>query len=257
MLARLEQSSRLPPLPGDVLPCPPPPLRLPACAHVCVRAADGAWGKLAAGLSASLPSELGRAVAKRRAEYWVGRWCAAAALTAAGYDGNPWLPYAERHPPWPEGFLGSITHTRSYAGAAVIPSAAALGIGVDSEHHARASAAEAIAATAVTEDEHRLLERTAALHGLSTHILLTLAFSAKESVFKALYPRLRFTFDFHAVRLDAVDVVGGTFSVTPVGDALQSYVRDTAIAGTHAIEADLVHTAAVWQRQASAGNASR
>ena len=57
--------------------------------------------------------------AVRRQEYLAGRWCARVALNRAGYAGPPAALGADADglPQWPDGFLGSITHSRGLCAA--------------------------------------------------------------------------------------------------------------------------------------------
>src|SRR5277367_3478625 len=83
-----------------------------------------------------LPGEaarLGRAVPKRVAEFTAGRLCARRALAEFGIVDFPLAVGADRRPIWPEGMLGSITHTRGYCAAVVGARRCVVALGVDSE----------------------------------------------------------------------------------------------------------------------------
>ncbi len=132
-----------------------------------------------------------RAVAKRRAEFVAGRLAARRALGAAGFEpAPPVAPGPDRAPVWPAGMVGTITHTHSMALAAVAHGSKCGGLGMDLEHDAnlrRMDVARQICDGTerewVGDDRHRLLA----------------LFSAKESIFKALYPRVGRYFGFGAV----------------------------------------------------------
>jgi|HubBroStandDraft_6_1064221.scaffolds.fasta_scaffold56898_3 4'-phosphopantetheinyl transferase EntD len=122
-----------------------------------------------------------RAVAKRRREFAFGRACARRALgldvaIAVGQGGAPM---------WPEGYAGSITHTDDHAAAAVVRSGL-IGIDVESLAHA-AQIPELLATVAITEGERAMPA--------------ALVFSAKESVYKCLYPTARKFLEFRDVEL--------------------------------------------------------
>lgn len=71
------------------------------------------------------------AVAQRRAEFVAGRACAHRALEALGCAYQP-LPAGEnRVPLWPAGFVGSISHSRTLAVAAVCRRGVLDAIGID------------------------------------------------------------------------------------------------------------------------------
>lgn len=117
---------------------------------------------------------------RRREEFSSGRYCARRAMAARGMPLGAVLIGASRSPVWPAGTCGSLTHSRQLAGAAVSDSLS--GLGLDIEHFGRLSvrAAERI----LTEPESQ------ALHALAPDFLrlATIVFSAKESVYKAIYP---------------------------------------------------------------------
>ncbi len=138
-----------------------------------------------------------RAVDKRRREFAGGRAAARAALGALGFDPAPPVPAAaDRAPSWPEEVVGAITHTRTDALAAVARRADCGGLGLDLEHLGglrRMDVARQVADAA---------ER--AWIGVDRRRLLAL-FSAKESIYKALYPRHGRYFSFGAVTLAPTD----------------------------------------------------
>lgn len=142
-------------------------------------------------------SSLQRSVAKRQAEYLAGRVCARAALQAL--DGREYIPGTgeDRAPIWPSDISGSITHSHGWAAAVVAPSHQCAGIGLDQETLLSHERAQRLAAEILTADElHRMDPDLAAL-------AVTLTFSLKESLFKALYPIVQQRFYFeHAEVLE-------------------------------------------------------
>lgn len=141
------------------------------------------------------PTNIQRAVAKRQAEYLAGRLCARAALQASG--GSAVVPGTdeERAPVWPEGFCGSITHSDGWAAAVVAHSRDWRGLGLDVESRLDTARAQRLAAEILTPDElARLDPEQAALQ-------VTLTFSLKESLFKALFPLVRQRFYFEHAEL--------------------------------------------------------
>ena len=114
-----------------------------------------------------------RAVDKRRREFFAGRNLARAALDRLGIAATAIASNEDRSPRWPDGVKGSISHTDDHVMVAVTDSANLLGIGIDVEN-----------ANAVGSDlraQIRADEREGSLDD-------TVLFSAKESVFKAVYP---------------------------------------------------------------------
>lgn len=138
-----------------------------------------------------------RAVDKRRREFAGGRAAARTALAALGLDPPPPVPAAaDRAPIWPEGVVGAITHTRSDALAAVARRADCGGLGLDLEHLGGLRRLD-VARQVADADERAWI-------GADLRRLLAV-FSAKESIYKALYPRHGRYFGFGAVTLTPTD----------------------------------------------------
>jgi Phosphopantetheinyl transferase component of siderophore synthetase len=141
------------------------------------------------------PANIQRSVAKRQAEYLAGRICARAALLASGGPAQVPSTDDERAPIWPAGFCGSITHGDGWAAAVVAQSSHWRGLGLDVENRLESARAERLAGEILTPAElARLDPRQAALQ-------VTLTFSLKESLFKALFPLVRKRFYFEHAEL--------------------------------------------------------
>src|SRR6202165_5059978 len=80
-----------------------------------------------------LPQALRFATQKRQREFLAGRWCAEQALQRLGAGSTHVAMAADRAPIWPDGVVGSITHTGNFAAAAVAWAADIAGLGIDSE----------------------------------------------------------------------------------------------------------------------------
>jgi enterobactin synthetase component D len=204
--------------------------------YECLRFAPGDEERFAV---IALPPQLDRAVPKRRLEFLAGRYCARVALgrLAPRWLEEPIPVGADRAPVWPAGTVGAITHADGFAAAAVARSADARGLGLDSERIVAAAAMDAVAAQAVTREELGALARA----GLSEAVLLTLVFSAKESLFKCLYPLVGRYFDFQDVAVVDVSEGGGSFTAelrTPLG----GLAARTRLTGRFAVADGFVHT---------------
>ncbi|MFC0268663.1 4'-phosphopantetheinyl transferase family protein [Kushneria aurantia] len=159
---------------------------------------DAAFGRH----GVSLPAALARAVAKRRAEYLAGRLCARAALAALDAAPGALESLPDRRVDWPPGYCGAITHSRSLAGALVAPGSEYCALGLDAEQWLGAERARYLAPSIL----HR--EELEALTGLSPDAFaraVTLVFSLKESLYKALYPLTGVRFYFHDARVIDLD----------------------------------------------------
>ncbi|MCF9011530.1 4'-phosphopantetheinyl transferase superfamily protein, partial [Pseudomonas carnis] len=131
------------------------------------------------------PASIQRSVAKRQAEFLAGRLCAREALQRL--DHLRCIPAIgeDRAPVWPGHISGSITHSTGHAAAIVGHKAQWRGLGMDLEHLLSLERAERLAGEILTADE---LQRMATLPREQHALLVTLTFSVKESLFKALYP---------------------------------------------------------------------
>ncbi|MBC2692197.1 4'-phosphopantetheinyl transferase family protein [Pseudomonas kielensis] len=149
------------------------------------------------------PPSVQRSVAKRQAEFLAGRLCARAALLQLqGLDCSPAIG-EDRAPVWPSGICGSITHSTGHAAAIVAQKADWRGLGMDLENLLNAERAERLAGEILTPAE---LKRMAAGRREQRALTVTLTFSVKESLFKALYPIVQQRFYFeHAEVLEWTD----------------------------------------------------
>ncbi|WP_110969139.1 4'-phosphopantetheinyl transferase family protein [Pseudomonas huaxiensis] len=175
------------------LPRPVPGVQLVSCAFDPAHLASDDFQRAAIEQTPALQ----RSVAKRQAEYLAGRACARAALQRL--DGRDYVPATgdDRAPIWPAGISGSITHGKGWAAAVVARSSDCAGLGLDQENLLDDERAERLAKEILTEAE--LLRLDSVRVGLT----VTLTFSLKESLFKALYPLVlkRFYFE-HAEVLE-------------------------------------------------------
>lgn len=127
---------------------------------------------------------------RRRDEFTTGRRCAQAALAALGRKRAALGREADGRARWPEGVTGSLSHCEGLCVAAVAASPAVRLLGVDVEP--RAPLPEGVL-------EWVACAREIAAHGRPP--LDVVLFSAKESVFKALYPRVGRFFGFEEVSI--------------------------------------------------------
>lgn len=140
-----------------------------------------------------MPASIQRSVAKRQAEFLAGRLCARAALLQL--DGTCATPGMgeDRAPIWPAHISGAITHSNGRAGALVALKSEWQGLGIDLEKLLTTERAQRLAKEILTPDE---LARMASVPAEQIALLITLTFSVKESLFKALYPLVQKRFYF-------------------------------------------------------------
>ncbi len=157
---------------------------------------------------------------KRQAEFHLGRQCGERALQEAG-----WRPSQDGHlegeimgggdatatsavigvgsdgcPQWPQGFVGSISHSQHWVWAVAAPQQHYRGIGVDTEAIVSPELYETLHSEIGTEREWQLLDAL----GLPVSLQFTLLFSAKEAYFKLWYPLTGHFLNFEDVQLQGV-----------------------------------------------------
>jgi enterobactin synthetase component D len=173
--------------------------------RVCYRSLDNTDAAFAFPLSAEagsrLPQALRHATRKRQREFLAGRWCAKQALQDLGAASTHVAIADDRAPIWPDGVVGSITHAGDFAAAAVAWATDIAGLGIDSEQIIDAAAAGDIADICMVNEA--TLFRPA--HGRSFREFCTFVFSAKEAVFKCLFPLTRKFLEFSDVRITSFD----------------------------------------------------
>ncbi len=146
------------------------------------------------------PPSIQRSVAKRQAEFLAGRFCARAALQQL--EGSNVIPAIgeDRAPVWPAHICGSITHSTGRAAAIVANKQHWRGLGMDLENLLNPERAERLAGEILTSAE---MQRMASGARDQLALWVTLTFSVKESLFKALYPIVQKRFYFeHAEVLE-------------------------------------------------------
>lgn len=153
--------------------------------------------------------DIKRARQKRQAEYLAGRYCASLALRALGSAFSTVATTRHRAPVWPSGIIGSITHTSDKAYAAVGYCKDFNYVGIDYEEIIQTKTALNIRAVIINEMENHVLNDS----GFDFEIGLTLIFSAKESLFKALYPYVGEYFDFSAAQMIQLSKLEASFTL--------------------------------------------
>jgi len=150
------------------------------------------------------PERLMNMVMKRRCEYLAGRISAKTALEQLGVYDQQVIRGDSGCPVWPQGIVGSVTHTDSLAISCVSKVDHVKALGVDAEGILTCELANELAPQLLTAQDKRYSS------SLPFNYFVTLIFSAKEAIYKALYPSVGVFFGFEAVSLielsDAVAV---------------------------------------------------
>ena len=145
-----------------------------------------------------MPDPLLSAVVSRKRDYLMGRYCAKQALLNFGSPTANLTPGKNGCPIWPKGVIGSISHTNGMAVAVVADQQLYSGIGVDMEKRVSENEANKIMPVIGAPEEWEIIT-----HNFQGDIKtgFTVLFSAKESIYKALYPSVNDIFDFSEARL--------------------------------------------------------
>lgn len=157
-----------------------------------------------------LPSSLANASPKRRAEFMAGRLCARHALVLLqdikSVPGMNSVQSREsvldigpdRAPIWPQDIVGSISHSDRWAATMVAKQTHYLAVGLDIERCLNDDEGQRLMPALLTATER---QRLALLNQKQLGFMVTLTFSLKESLFKALYPLLGKPFYFEDAEL--------------------------------------------------------
>lgn len=194
---------------------------------------------MAASLMPEEQEAVSKAVASRRAEFAAGRSCARRALNAIGLR-NVALPVApDRTPCWPQGVIGSITHTADYAAAAVArrrDGIVAVGIDLETLEDLDDALRPMIMRPAERAwlDEHRPDERG---------ILARTYFSAKECAFKCQFTLSRTMMEFEDFEI-ALDLDRERFTASFTRD-VPPFEVGRSLHGAFRQKADLIATTMV------------
>ncbi|PCH94404.1 MAG: hypothetical protein COB84_07625 [Rhodobacteraceae bacterium] len=182
---------------------------------------------------------LQRMAAPRQTEFLRGRHCAKTALIQAGASDHHVRAHEDRSPIWPQGFIGSISHTKEIAIAVAASASNLKSIGIDIERRKRV--------TDKLAQEICIASELDWLSGFSTdqsHDLATLIFSAKETIYKCLYPSVQHVFGFSAVTI-LPDLDAGSFNAVLSSEIDTDY---TNIQGRFCFSGQDVITSAILTR---------
>lgn len=182
----------------------------------------------------SAEKEVVAGAAKTRVEqFTAGRVCSRAALVRLGVAATTPIERGDdRAPIWPEGFIGSITHTDTWCAAAVARIGDVRSIGIDLEPATPLK--EALWRRVCTPGEREQL-KALSNPGLMGKVL----FSAKESVYKCQYPLTTEFLGFHAVQVEVEDGAFRAVFQKPAG----RFQPGDEMRGRYLVEDGLVATA--------------
>jgi len=193
-----------------------------------------------------LPEKLQRAVPKRLAEFIAGRYCANLALQRLRSNDQVLIEEIQigdkREPLWPTDVIGSITHSHGFAAAVVADTAQIRGVGIDSEQLINPNTANNVASHILREEE--VFQENQHLV-LAFEQYLTLVFSAKESIYKCLFPLVKQYFDFKDARITLSNDAPGQFKFELTKNLTDEFGVGYSGTGIYRAQADFIHTAVV------------
>lgn len=186
-----------------------------------------------------LSPELARSVPKRRAEFLAGRYLARHVLDKLGIADFTLNSAQDRSPLWPANVCGSLSHNKDSVLCAVHYRDMAFGgVGVDVESVMSEERANSLWPGIVDEAECHWLRSLEMLFSEA----LTLNFSAKESLFKALYPAVQHYFDFLDARMTHLDQEKQVFELQLQTTLTPTFSAGSRFCGTYQKKADKVTT---------------
>jgi len=209
----------------------------------CVEVVEGPIGDEYSLLWPEEAARVAQAVPKRRAEFACGRLFARRAIRNFGVGDTPILAGADRVPIWPPGLIGSISHSDHYCAAAVARQTEVSALGIDIEEVRRFR-------PDLTPHFLSSFEIETDLEGLPHQQQLEHAaviFSAKESLYKCLYPLTHTRIAFHDVEAP-LDPVCARFHLrlaVPIGP----FGADHRFAGRYVVKSNRVATAVLLSAQ--------
>ncbi len=190
----------------------------------------------------SLPDVLKKAAPKRQLHFLAGRTCAIHALALEGCPEEKLEIKigSNRAPIWPEGFIGSITHHDGFASAVVAKRGTLRGIGLDAEAIMLPAFAKKISEHVASETE--LNHCLQFVQGWPFEQLITLLFSAKESIYKCLSPLVGKSFGFYSVEIVSIDLANQSFQAKLTEDLSSHYVAGMMMSGRFEVMSNRIHT---------------
>ncbi|WP_437609812.1 4'-phosphopantetheinyl transferase family protein [Erwinia sp. V71] len=189
-------------------------------------------------LECPFPAHLQQAVRKRRAEYLASRYAARTALASAGIADFLLLNDHQRAPIWPAGICGSLSHSEQRAVLLTAAARPQRWIGIDTEQLMSRERAAELSEVIITARERQWLQHS----DISLALGVTLAFSLKESLYKALYPALRQFMDFHSAEVVMLDQENGRASLKLTRDFRAEFSAGRQFAGYFRQQQDEITT---------------
>jgi len=171
-------------------------------------------------------------------EFAGGRWAAKKALTRLGVKHLSLPRQEDKTPLWPKGYTGSITHCDGLLAAAACSTDDFYSLGLDVESTTRPLNISGISRFICTPRE-----KSEHLKGTAVEVKkkLLLIFSAKESLFKGLYPLVQTFFGFKAAQLAPL-VNKGLFTLELMTDLHSKFKKGMIFQGRYVFTSTHIYT---------------
>ncbi|NUF99952.1 4'-phosphopantetheinyl transferase family protein [Acinetobacter oleivorans] len=190
------------------------------------------------------PLKIAQARVERKNEYLCGRVLAQAVLNHHFGLDQPITSMHEPLPIWPSHVLGSISHSQNKLIVAL--SSHAIYLGIDIEHWVTSEFARESAHLVLTSSEFDLWKNKAAeFFDFARYV--SLIFSIKESLYKAVYPTAKQYIDFLEASIVDINFENQTLTLTFLPEIQQCYQLLEQYQGGWVVEQDHIMT---WVFQA-------
>src|SRR3989442_13728549 len=157
----------------------------------------------------------------------MGRACAAELFAELGSGKTSVAVAADRSPVWPQGYVGSITHTDDLLGVAVARRKDFRSIGIDAEAIIPPETTAEIDELCMSGRERSLRDSVEINH----QTFSSLCFSAKESFSKCLYPLHGVWFDFQDAEIASFDADLGLLQMRLLRDLPSGFRQGQVFGG--------------------------
>ncbi len=155
-------------------------------------------------------NQLKKQSSKRQIEFLAGRYAAQKSLLSLTGEILFVNVNSDRFPCWQERIIGSISHTKNKAIAVTSYKNHNQILGIDIEQCLSNDTAHEIENEILNKNEYNLIKQSE----IPYKKLITLIFSVKESLFKALYPSVNQFFGFDYASVSDIDLTLGKCQVT-------------------------------------------
>lgn len=187
-----------------------------------------------------LPKTIVSSSMKRKATYLAGRLAAKSALQSKGCI-CPIVTMAEsKLPVWPSLFHGSISHSNSLAISSVARREIYKEIGVDVESVLSLDVSNKLTNVIMTNFEINFLNNR--VKCLTKQQITTLCFSAKESLYKALYPYVLKFMNFDAAQIISLCENTQSFCIELTIDWNEDYKKGERFIGNFKLHGNSIIT---------------